>query len=143
MSSFVDQSRLLDRKPVVFNNSNFNRAPEGQPTLLTLDEVRTLFHEFGHALHGLFSDVNYPRLSGTKVPRDFVEYPSQVNEMWALWPEILANYARHDDTGEPLPPATVDAIAAAELWGEGFRTTEYLDPAGLGLASPGRGRSGR
>jgi peptidyl-dipeptidase Dcp len=126
MSSFVDQSRLLDRKPVVFNNSNFNRAPEGQPTLLTLDEVRTLFHEFGHALHGLFSDVNYPRLSGTKVPRDFVEYPSQVNEMWALWPEILANYARHDDTGEPLPPATVDAIAAAELWGEGFRTTEYL-----------------
>ena len=126
MSSFVDQSSLLDRKPVVFNNCNYNRAPDGQSTLLTLDEVRTLFHEFGHALHGLFSDVTYPRLSGTNVPRDFVEYPSQVNEMWALWPEILANYARHDETGDPLPQETVDAIAAAELWGEGFRTTEYL-----------------
>jgi peptidyl-dipeptidase Dcp len=126
MSSFVDQSALLDRKQVVFNNCNYNRAPDGQATLLTLDEVRTLFHEFGHALHGLFSDVTYPRLSGTNVPRDFVEYPSQVNEMWALWPEILANYAKHVDTGEPLPQETVDAIAAAELWGEGFRTTEYL-----------------
>jgi peptidyl-dipeptidase Dcp len=126
MSSFVDQSSLLDRKPVVFNNCNYNRAPDGQSTLLTLDEVRTLFHEFGHALHGLFSDVTYPRLSGTNVPRDFVEYPSQVNEMWTLWPEILANYARHVETGDPLPQETVDAIAAAELWGEGFRTTEYL-----------------
>ncbi len=126
MSSFVDQSALLDLRPVVVNNLNINRAPAGQPTLLTLDEVTTLFHEFGHALHGLFSDVTYPRLTGTEVPADFVEYPSQVNEMWALWPEVLANYAHHVGTGEPLPQTTVDAIRAAELWGSGFGTTEYL-----------------
>jgi peptidyl-dipeptidase Dcp len=88
--------------------------------------VRTLFHEFGHALHGLFSSVTYPRLSGTRVPRDFVEYPSQVNEMWALWPQVLGNYARHVETGEPLPAAVVEAIDAARLWGEGFGTLEYL-----------------
>ena len=126
MSNFVDQSALLDLRPVVFNNLNINRAPDGEPTLLTLDEVRTLFHEFGHALHGLFSDVTYPRLSGTEVPRDFVEYPSQVNEMWALWPEVLANYAYHVTTGEPLAHDVVAAINAAELWGTGFATTEYL-----------------
>ena len=90
MNSFVDQSSLLDHRPVVVNNLNVTKPAAGQPALLTLDEVRTLFHEFGHALHGLFSDVTYPRLSGTNVPRDFVEFPSQVNEMWALWPEVLA-----------------------------------------------------
>jgi peptidyl-dipeptidase Dcp len=126
MSSFVRQSRLLGTRPVVVNNLNVSRAPAGQPTLLTLDEVNTLFHEFGHALHGLSSAVTYPRFSGTAVPRDFVEFPSQVNEMWALWPQVLGNYARHVETGEPLPSAVVEAIDAAALWGEGFGTLEYL-----------------
>ncbi|HEV7213097.1 MAG TPA: M3 family metallopeptidase [Blastococcus sp.] len=126
MNSFVTQSRLLDTRSVVVNNLNVSRAAEGQPTLLTLDEVNTLFHEFGHALHGLSSSVTYPRFSGTSVPRDFVEFPSQVNEMWALWPEVLANYARHVETGQPLPAADVEALDAARLWGEGFGTLEYL-----------------
>src|SRR3954454_9434900 len=126
MSSFVRQSGLLGTRPVVVNNLNVTRAADGQPTLLTLDEVNTLFHEFGHALHGLSSAVTYPRFSGTSVPRDFVEFPSQVNEMCALWPEVLAHYARHVGTGEPLPSAVVEAIDAAALWGEGFGTLEYL-----------------
>jgi peptidyl-dipeptidase Dcp len=126
MSSFVRQTRLLATQPVVVNNLNVSRAAAGQPTLLTLDEVDTLFHEFGHALHGLSSAVTYPRFSGTSVPRDFVEFPSQVNEMWAMWPEILGHYARHVDTGEPLPASVVEAIDAAKLWGEGFGTLEYL-----------------
>ena len=126
MSSFVRQSRLLGTRPVVVNNLNVSRAADGQPTLLTLDEVTTLFHEFGHAIHGLSSAVTYPRFSGTAVPRDFVEFPSQVNEMWALWPQVLGNYARHVDTGEPLPAEIVRAIDAARLWGEGFATLEYL-----------------
>jgi len=126
MSSFVTQSRLLDTKPVVVNVLNVTRGADGQPTLLTLDEVNTLFHEFGHTLHGLSSAVTYPRFAGTSVPRDFVEFPSQVNEMWALWPEVLAGYARHVETGEPLPASVVEAIEAAQLWGEGFATLEYL-----------------
>ncbi|NEK57795.1 M3 family metallopeptidase [Geodermatophilus sabuli] len=126
MSSFVTQSRLLGTHPVVVNNLNVSRAGDGQPTLLTLDEVNTLFHEFGHTLHGLSSAVTYPRFAGTAVPRDFVEFPSQVNEMWALWPEVLGHYARHVDTGEPLPAVVVAAIDAARLWGEGFATLEYL-----------------
>jgi peptidyl-dipeptidase Dcp len=126
MSSFVHQTRLLGTGPVVLNNLNITRAAAGQPTLLTLEEVNTLFHEFGHALHGLSSAVTYPRFSGTSVPRDFVEYPSQVNEMWALWPEVVAHYARHVETGEPLPSSVVEAVDAAKLWGEGFATVEYL-----------------
>ncbi|MDT0275684.1 M3 family metallopeptidase [Blastococcus goldschmidtiae] len=126
MNSFVTQSRLLGTLPVVVNNLNVSRAPDGRPALLTLDEVDTLFHEFGHALHGLSSAVTYPRFAGTSVPRDFVEFPSQVNEMWAMWPEVLAHYARHVDTGEPLPGAVVEAVDAARLWGEGFATLEYL-----------------
>jgi peptidyl-dipeptidase Dcp len=126
MSSFVTQSTLLGTRPVVFNNLNVTRPAAGGPTLLTLSEVTTLFHEFGHALHGLFSAVTYPRFSGTSVPRDFVEFPSQVNEMWALWPEVLTSYARHTDTGESLAAETVQAIEAATLWGEGFGTLEYL-----------------
>jgi peptidyl-dipeptidase Dcp len=116
------------------NNVNIARPPAGEPALLTLDEVRTLFHEFGHALHGLFSDVRHPTLAGTNVPRDFVEYPSQVNEMWALWPEVLANYAKHHETGEPIPAALVERMRAAENFGEGFRTTEYLGAALLDWA---------
>ncbi|NUP58942.1 MAG: M3 family metallopeptidase [Pseudarthrobacter sp.] len=134
MNSLVDQSALLGARPVVTNTLNISKPAPGEPTLLTLDELRTLFHEFGHALHGLFSQVAYPRFSGTAVPRDFVEYPSQVNEMWIMWPEVLANYARHHDTGEPLPQDVVDRLNGSRLWGEGFATTEYLGAALLDLA---------
>lgn len=126
MNAYVQQSGLLGSKPVIGNHLNIPKPPEGQPTLLTFDEVTTLFHEFGHALHGMFSDVAYPRFAGTSVPRDFVEFPSQVNEMWATWPSILANYARHHETGEPLPQALLDKVLAAGAYGEGFATTEYL-----------------
>ena len=126
MNSLVKQSRLLGTKPVVVNNLNITKPPEGEPTLLTFDEVNTMFHEFGHALHGLFSDVRFPRFSGTAVPRDFVEYPSQVNEMWAVWPEVLANYARHYETGEPMPQDLVDRMLASRLFNQGYATVEYL-----------------
>ncbi|MEV7662229.1 M3 family metallopeptidase [Paenarthrobacter sp. NPDC089316] len=134
MNSLVEQSTLLGTRAVVINNLNITKPAPGEPTLLSLDEVRTVFHEFGHALHGLFSDVTYPRFSGTSVPRDFVEYPSQVNEMWIMWPEILGHYARHHSTGEPLPQDVVDKLSASLLWGEGFATTEYLGAALLDLA---------
>ncbi len=126
MNSFVTQSHLLGTTPVVLNTLNIARPADGEPTLLTIDNVRTLFHEFGHALHGLFSDVRYPTFSGTAVPRDFVEYPSQVNEMWLDDPEILGHYARHHRTGEPLPAEMVARLAEARRFGEGFATTEYL-----------------
>ncbi len=126
MDELVSQAGLFDRKPVVFNNLNIARPAPGEPVLLTIDEVRTLFHEFGHALHGLFSDVRYPSLAGTMVPRDFVEFPSQVNEMWANWPAVRENYARHHRTGEPLPAGLVERLAAAENSGQGFRTVEHL-----------------
>ncbi|GAA0945078.1 M3 family metallopeptidase [Pseudonocardia zijingensis] len=126
MNSFVDQSHLLGTEPVVLNTLNIVKPADGEPTLLTVDNVRTLFHEFGHALHGLLSDVRYPTFSGTSVPRDFVEFPSQVNEMWLEDPEVLANYARHHETGEPLPAEVVERLAASRRFGEGFATTEYL-----------------
>jgi peptidyl-dipeptidase Dcp len=126
MDSLVPQSGLLDRKPVVVNNLNIAKPAGGEPALLTSDEVRTLFHEFGHALHGLFSEVYAPRLAGTRVPRDFVEYPSQVNEMWAVWPEVLANYAKHFATGEPIPADLVRKLEASQRFGQGFKTVEYL-----------------
>jgi len=126
MSSFVDQNHLHGTRPVIVNVLNIPRPAAGEPALVTLDELRTLFHEFGHALHGLFSDVRYPRFSGTNVPRDFVEYPSQVNEMWIFWPALLADYARHVRTGEPLATQVVAKIQDAQLWGEGFGTVEYL-----------------
>ena len=134
MNSLVDQSALLGTRPVVINTLNISKPPAGEPTLLTLDELRTLFHEFGHALHGLLSSVTYPRFSGTAVPRDFVEYPSQVNEMWIMWPDVVSNYARHHITGEPLPQDIVDRLEESRLWGEGFATTEYLGAALLDLA---------
>jgi peptidyl-dipeptidase Dcp len=126
MNSFVSQSHLLGTKPVVLNTLNIAKPADGEPTLLTLDNVRTMFHEFGHALHGLFSDVRHPTFSGTGVPRDFVEYPSQVNEMWLDHPAILPGYARHHATGEPLDPALVARLAESRAYGEGFATTEYL-----------------
>ncbi|AXB42658.1 M3 family metallopeptidase [Amycolatopsis albispora] len=126
MNNFVEQARLRGERSVVVNNLNIIRPPEGEPTLLTFDEVVTAFHEFGHALHGLLSDVRYPKFSGPNVPRDFVEYPSQVNEMWMLWPEVLANYAKHHRTGEPLPQHLVDKLLESQQYGEGYSTTEYL-----------------
>jgi len=126
MNAYVSQSRLLDTLPVVNNHLNIPKPPEGQPTLLTWDEVTTLFHEFGHALHGMFSDVKYPGFSGTSVPRDFVEYPSQVNEMWADWPDVLANYAVHYETGKPLPTELLEKKLASSQFNEGYTTTEYL-----------------
>ncbi|RKS06845.1 peptidyl-dipeptidase Dcp [Nocardiopsis sp. Huas11] len=128
MHNLVEQSYLLDERPVVVNNLNITK-PETGPALLTLDEVRTAFHEFGHALHGLFSAVRFPRVEGTNVPRDFVEYPSQVNEMWMFWPEILADYARHHETGEPLPGDLVAKLSEAERFNQGFATVEYLAAA--------------
>ncbi len=133
MSTFVGQSRLLDTAPVVVLNMNINRPPAGEPTLLTTDEVKTLFHEFGHVLHGLLSDVRYPRFAGTSVPRDFVEYPSQVNEMWMLWPEVLSNYARHYVTGEPLPDELTQRWLDSHGFNEGFKTTEQLAASVLDL----------
>ncbi|HME88855.1 MAG TPA: M3 family metallopeptidase [Chthoniobacterales bacterium] len=126
MNSYIEQSGLLGFKPVVANHLNIPKPPAGEPTLLTHDEVRTAFHEFGHALHGMFSKVKYPRFSGTNVPRDFVEYPSQVNEMWATSPEVLKNFAKHYKTGEPIPQALLDNVEAAEKFNQGFKTTEYL-----------------
>jgi peptidyl-dipeptidase Dcp len=126
MSSFVDQSELLAERPVIVINLNLPRPPDGTDTLLNLDQVVTAFHEFGHVLHGLLSSVRHPRLSGTNVPRDFVEYPSQVNEMWAWQPELLARYAIHHSTGEPLPRLVLDGLLAAQSYGQGFATTEIL-----------------
>jgi peptidyl-dipeptidase Dcp len=126
MNEYVSQSALLGTHSVVANHLNIPKPPAGEPTLLTYDEVKTAFHEFGHALHGMFSNVKYPRFSGTNVPRDFVEYPSQVNEMWAVWPEVLANYAKHYKTGAPMPKELLDKVLAAKKFNQGYMTTEYL-----------------
>jgi peptidyl-dipeptidase Dcp len=126
MSAYVTQSQLLDTTPVIANHLNITKPVDGEPTLLTFDEVETMFHEFGHALHGFFSDVEYPYFAGTAVPRDFVEYPSQVNEMWATWPEVLANYAIHYETGEPMPQQLLDKVVETAAFNQGFATTEYL-----------------
>jgi len=126
MNEYVSQSTLLGTKPVVANHLNIPKPPDGQPTLLTFDEVTTLFHEFGHALHGMFSNVKYPRFSGTKVPRDFVEFPSQVNEMWAVWPSVLKNYARHYQTGAPMPVALLNKLLEAQKFNQGHATTELV-----------------
>ncbi|WP_449408475.1 M3 family metallopeptidase [Microbacterium maritypicum] len=134
MNPIVSQSRLRGTAPVVVNNLNVVQPGAGEPTLLTLDEVTTLFHEFGHALHGLFAVVTYPHFSGTNVFRDFVEFPSQVNEMWILWPEVLADYARHHETDEPLDPAIVERLRAAETFDQGHATSEYLAAAWLDQA---------
>ncbi|WP_341958020.1 M3 family metallopeptidase [Microbacterium sp. LWH13-1.2] len=134
MNPIVSQSHLRGTLPVVVNNLNVSLPGDGEPTLLTLDEVTTLFHEFGHALHGLFAVVTYPHFAGTNVFRDFVEFPSQVNEMWILWPEVLDNYARHHETGEPLDPAIVARLRATEAFNQGHDTSEYLAAAWLDQA---------
>ena len=134
MNSYVLQSTLLGNTPVVANHLNIPEPPEGEPTLLTFDEVTTLFHEFGHALHGMFSNVRYPSFSGTSVPRDFVEFPSQVNEMWSDWPEVLANYAVHRETGEPMPQDLLERVLAAQKFNQGYATTEYLAASIIDMA---------
>jgi len=134
MNAYVQQSGLFATRPVVANHLNIPKPPPGEPTLLTHDEVRTAFHEFGHALHGMFSNVKYPRFSGTSVPRDFVEYPSQVNEMWMDWPEVLKNYAKHYQTGESIPQALLDKVLAADKFNQGYKTTEYLSASLLDQA---------
>ena len=126
MNAYVSQNGLEGTLPVVANHLNIPKPPAGEPTLMTWDEVRTTFHEFGHALHGMFSQVKYPTFAGTAVPRDFVEFPSQVNEMWADWPEILSHYAQHYKTGETMPRALLDKVLAAGKFNQGYATTEYL-----------------
>jgi peptidyl-dipeptidase Dcp len=134
MNPLISQNRLLAQPTVVVNNHNVPKPAAGEPTLLTYDEVHTLFHEFGHALHGLFAQVTYPKFAGTNVFRDFVEFPSQVNEMWMLWPEVLANYAKHHTTGEAMPQEFVDKLQASSAFNEGFKTSEYLTAALLDQA---------
>jgi peptidyl-dipeptidase Dcp len=134
MDSFVDQSGLLGNKPVVFNVCNFTKPAPGQPALISFSDVTTMFHEFGHALHGMMSNVKYPTLAGTNVPRDFVEFPSQFNEHWALEPSVFANYAKHYKTGAPMPAALVDKIKKSHTFNQGFDTTEYLAAALLDMA---------
>jgi peptidyl-dipeptidase Dcp len=127
MSSFRDQQRLIgDIKPVVYNVCNYTKAPAGLPNLLSLDDVTTLFHEFGHALHGMLSDVTYPSQSGTSVKRDFVEFPSQLMEHWVTTPEILTRFAKHHATGEVIPRALVDKIIAAKNFNQGWATSEFM-----------------
>lgn len=129
MNEYVSQSALLDRQAVVGNHLNIVKPAEGEATLMTINEVVTMFHEFGHALHGLFSNVIYPRFSGTEVPRDFVEYPSQVHEMWVTWPEVLANYAVHYETGEAIPQDLLDRVRESQKFNQGFVQSEYLAAA--------------
>jgi len=127
MNSYVDQSDLMGYRPIVANHLNITKpASPDEPVLMTFDEVTTMFHEFGHALHGMFSNVKYPEFSGTSVPRDFVEFPSQVNEMWSVWPEVLANYAVHYQTGEPMPQELLDKVLETQKFNQGYITTEYL-----------------
>ena len=134
MGNFVEQNGLTGTIPVVYNVENFTKPAAGQPALLSFDDVTTLFHEFGHALHGFFSNTTYPSVAGTNTPRDFVEFPSQFNEHWALDPKVFANYAKHYQTGEAMPQELVDKIATARTFNQGYATTEYLSAALLDLA---------
>ena len=133
MTSLVQQSKLLGEAPIVCNVCNYTRPADGSPSLIDSDEVQTLFHEFGHALHGLFSDAVYPSLSGTSVPRDFVEFPSQFNEHWAMYPSIFANYAKHWQTGEPMPAELQAKLRATKNFNGGHALTEVLAAAELDL----------
>jgi peptidyl-dipeptidase Dcp len=133
MSNFVEQSKLLGTKPVIYNVANFTKPAPGQPALISFDDVTTMFHEFGHALHGLFANQTYPLVSGTNVARDFVEFPSQFNEHWALYPEVLRHYAVNDKTGAPIPQSLVDRIKAAQTWGQGYSLGELLAASELDM----------
>jgi peptidyl-dipeptidase Dcp len=135
MSTYRDPMHLKTSvRPIVVNNNNFSQAPAGQATLLSLDDARTLFHEFGHGLHGLLSQVRFPRLSGTSVLRDFVEFPSQVYENWLMQPQILKQFALHAETNEPMPDALIQKILDAQTFNQGFATVEYVSSALVDLA---------
>jgi peptidyl-dipeptidase Dcp len=134
MDNFVQQSKLLGTKPVVYNVGNFTKPAPGKPALLSYDDVTTMFHEFGHALHGMFADEEYPSLSGTNVPRDFVEFPSQFNEHWALYPKILEHYALNYKTGKPMPQKLVEKIKKAANFNQGYDFTEIIEAADLDMA---------
>jgi peptidyl-dipeptidase Dcp len=133
MSNFVGQSKLLGTKPVIYNVANFTKPAPGQPALISFDDVTTMFHEFGHALHGLFANQTYPLVSGTNVARDFVEFPSQFNENWALYPEVLKHYAVNYKTGAPIPQSLADRIKAADKWGQGYALGELLAASQLDM----------
>jgi len=133
MSNLVDQSKLLGTLPVVYNVANFQKAAAGEPALISFTDVTTMFHEFGHALHGMFADTKYRSLSGTATPRDFVEFPSQFNEHWAIYPEVFAHYARHYLTGEPMPAELAAKLVRAQNFGEGYSLTETLAAAELDM----------
>jgi len=133
-NSFVDGIGLFKTKPVIFNVANFTKPAGGQPALLSSDDVKTMFHEFGHALHAMLTHVEYPRLAGTNVPTDFVEFPSQFNEHWALYPTVLANYAKHYQTGAAMPAELVAKIKNARTFNQGFATTEYVAASLLDMA---------
>jgi len=133
MSSWVTQSHLLDSKPVIVNVLNNPRPAEGEPALISFDNVTTVFHEMGHGVHGLFSDVTYPSVAGTATPRDFVEFPSTFEEDWCIQPAILSNYARHYETGEPIPDALLQKLIRARQFNQGFETLEYMAAALLDL----------
>ncbi len=126
MDKLVSQSKLLGTLPVVFNVANFEKPAPGQPALLSFDDVTTMFHEFGHALHGMFADTEYPSLSGTQMPRDFVEFPSQFNEHWASYPAVFEHYAKHYKTGEPMPAELAAKIKKAKTFNQGYDFTEIL-----------------
>lgn len=133
MNNFVTQSRLLGTKPVIYNVANFTKPAPGQPALLSFDDVTTMFHEFGHALHGFFADQTYPTLSGTNVARDFVEFPSQFNEHWALYPDVLKHYAVNIKTHQPIPQSLVDKIKKSQDWGQGYALAELLAASELDM----------
>lgn len=133
MSSFVGQSGLLNQKPVIVNVMNIPKGPEGEPTLVSYDNVTTMFHELGHGLHGMFSDVKYPSLAGTSVSRDFVEFPSTFQEDWAAHPEVIANYAKHYQTGEAIPAELLKKVISSRSFNQGFDTLEYMSAALLDM----------
>lgn len=133
MSNFVEQSYLLGTKPVIVNCYNYQKPAPGKPSLISYDDVTTIFHEFGHSIHGMFANQKYPSLSGTNVPRDFVEFPSQINEHWALDPVVLKNYAIHYETKQPIPQALVDKIKKAATFNQGYMTTELVSAAALDM----------
>jgi peptidyl-dipeptidase Dcp len=133
MSNFVDQSHLYGTKPVIYNVLNIPKAAAGEPQLVSFDNVNTMFHEFGHALHGFFANQRYASLSGTATARDFVEYPSQVNEMWATDPKILANYAKHYQTGKTIPTELITKIEEAGKFNQGYDFGEVVAAALLDM----------
>jgi peptidyl-dipeptidase Dcp len=133
MSEFVGESKLLGTLPVIYNVANFAKPAEGQPALISFDDVTTMFHEFGHGLHGIFANTMYPSLSGPNVPRDFVEFPSQFNEHWAMYPQVFSHYARHYQTGAPMPAELAAKIKKAATFNEGYLVSEALAAAELDM----------